>query len=376
MKPISLDDIEMYLLFEKSDNKYLLGSKKKDRYVIVSEDNGKKYMKLLSDLNGENDYEDLAIKWNVPVSYVYRMVHDFCEKGLLVNSANQNDNTEINRLCKKLISIPCGKLQKMNEKKTNSIIGFFLCLLIISLMFNICHILQGDLSDIRLISYRGSYILALIVSSIIMIPSFFFHELCHAIAAIKYGLKPKRIDICLYLFMFPLYYVKIGGIYTVSKRKRIVIMSAGLVGNIFLASIALSLYILTTEVIFAILVLSQINIFIANINPFTLSDGYFIASHLFKVENIRTKVFDIITSFNIKKYLKDKKVIVYLFINIIYVGINITYISRYAYSILKVDLNFQIDYNLIIFFEILMIIIYFIIVRSRYRKGMKISEQS
>lgn len=140
MKPISLDDIEMYLLFEKSDNKYLLGSKKKDRYVIVSEDNGKKYMKLLSDLNGENDYEDLAIKWNVPVSYVYRMVHDFCEKGLLVNSANQNDNTEINRLCKKLISIPCGKLQKMNEKKTNSIIGFFLCLLIISLMFNICHI--------------------------------------------------------------------------------------------------------------------------------------------------------------------------------------------------------------------------------------------
>ena len=141
-----------------------------------------------------------------------------------------------------------------------------------------------------------------------MIPSFLFHELCHSVAALNYELKPSKIDVCLYLYLFPLYYVKIKGLYTIDYKNRIKIMSAGITGNVFLAEAMLFLYVIFGKGIFLTVVLSQFNIVLANINPFSLSDGYYIMSMTFKTENLRKNMFDIIANLNFKKSLLSSSI--------------------------------------------------------------------
>lgn len=366
--PIAANDIELFNMYSYKDDKYLLGSKEKDRYVIVNKEKGTYYLNLLHDLDGSLSILQLADKWGMSLEQVHHIIDSFYDKGLLYNSLEKNDNTEVNRLSKKIITIECNLLKNFSKKMSHHIVIAFLLLLGILVVFDLYMLFAGQVNSINIFKLNNSYILSLVLSSLIMIPSFLFHELCHSIVALKYGLKPSKIDICLYLYLFPLYYVKIKGLYTIYYKKRIIIMSAGIIGNVFLAVIMLALYIIFRKGIFLTVVLSQFNIILANINPFSLSDGYYIMTMIFKTENLRKNMFDIIANLNFKKYRSNRKLFFYIIINLLIIAFNVMYISKYSYNVICELFDRQLSTWIIPIGNVLLLLFYILVVHIRFKE--------
>lgn len=89
-----------------------------------------------------------------------------------------------------------------------------------------------------------SSVLSLILSLFLTTASVLVHEFSHAIFPKKYGLNPNKMEIVLYLYLNPIAYIKTNGIYTLSKRKRIVVWSVGILPNliIFFISVIIQNY--------------------------------------------------------------------------------------------------------------------------------------
>ena len=126
--PIAANDIDLFNMYSYKDDKYLLGSKEKDRYVIVNKEKGKYYLDLLHDLDGNLSIAQLANKWGLSTEKAQRIIDSFYDKGLLYNSLEKNENTEVNRLSKKILTIRCRLLQKIPQKMAHYIIIGFLIL--------------------------------------------------------------------------------------------------------------------------------------------------------------------------------------------------------------------------------------------------------
>ena len=144
--PIAANDIELFNMYSYKDDKYLLGSKEKDRYVIVNKEKGTYYLNLLHDLDGSLSILQLADKWGMSLEQVHHIIDSFYDKGLLYNSLEKNDNTEVNRLSKKIITIECNLLKNFSKKMSHHIVIAFLLLLGILVVFDLYMLFAGQVN--------------------------------------------------------------------------------------------------------------------------------------------------------------------------------------------------------------------------------------
>ena len=86
----------------------------------------------------------------------------------------------------------------------------------------------SHIKNLNIFQLSNNYIFVFVATLIIMGISMFIHEISHGVVAYKYGLIPKQLVVSLYLYISPIVYLKIPGIYTVNPKTRVKIWSAGI----------------------------------------------------------------------------------------------------------------------------------------------------
>lgn len=114
----------------------------------------------------------------------------------------------------------------------------------------------------------------------------FVHELGHAAAAYKFGCRNIDIGIGWYICFF-VFYAELSESWRLSRRQRVVIDCGGMIfQGIFTALLVILQYQTNSIVIFYAIIMLNIS-FIWNLNPFFRMDGYWIASDLLGIANLR-----------------------------------------------------------------------------------------
>lgn len=347
-RPKTVKDINEYILFENKDegNIYCIGSIEKDRYIEVKEEQKNAIMKAIKYFDGTNDIEEIneklkkVEKIDLNINKLYNLL---LEAGLLENEQVDLNKNEFERYGFKIASIPLDKLSNLFYffSKYSKL---YLMVLIFAAFFSFPLIpkVLPKLLYFNIYKILDSSVLSLILSLFLTTASVLVHEFSHAIFAKKYGLNPKKMEIVLYLYLNPIAYIKTNGIYTLSKQKRILVWSVGILSNliIFFVSVIIQNYTTgTVSQVFLLLSYTNLGLVVTNFIPFLPLDGYYILTTLFQLTNLRKKSFG-----GFKKILKEetfKKKAIYIVYNFISVVI-LCYII--IVPVVQVIYNFYLAY--------------------------------
>lgn len=117
------------------------------------------------------------------------------------------------------------------------------------------------------------------------------HEMAHALTCKYYGCKVAGMGVAFMIF-WPVLYTDTTDAWSLKNRKqRILISSAGVISEIYLAAICSLLWLLLPDsnlksVAFLLSGTAWITSLFINANPFMRFDGYFVLSDIFKVPNL------------------------------------------------------------------------------------------
>lgn len=121
-----------------------------------------------------------------------------------------------------------------------------------------------------------------------MLGSSFFHELGHASACKHFGVRHGGVGFGLYL-NFPVLYTDVTEVWRLGRAQRCVVNLAGVYFQSYWLIILLLAFFLTGNDIVRYLVLIMNLGFVMTLNPFFKFDGYWIASDLLGVPNLRQR---------------------------------------------------------------------------------------
>ena len=120
------------------------------------------------------------------------------------------------------------------------------------------------------------------------------HELGHAYATRVWGGKVREMGIML-LVLFPVPYVDSSAAHQFSeKNRRLAVCAAGIMVEIFLASVALLVWAntdhgLVHDLAFDIVIIGAVSTLAFNANPLLRFDGYYLLSELIEIPNLGTR---------------------------------------------------------------------------------------
>lgn len=347
-RPKAVNDINEYILFENKNKEdiYCIGSIEKDRYIEVKEEQKNAIMKSIKYFDGTNDigeiYEKLKKIENIDLN-INKLYNLLLEAGLLENEQVDLNKNEFERYGLKIASIPLDKLSNLFYF-FSKYSRLYLIVLIFAAFFSFPLIpkMLSRLLYFNIYKTLDSSVLSLILSLFLTTASVLVHEFSHAIFSKKYGLSPNKMEIVLYLYLNPIAYIKTNGIYTLSKRKRIIVWSVGILSNliIFFISVIIQNYTTgTVSKVFLLLAYTNLGLVVTNFIPFLPLDGYYILTTLFQLTNLRKKSFG-----GLKKIFKEetfKKRVIYIVYNFISIVI-LCYII--VVPIVQVIYNFYLAY--------------------------------
>ncbi len=121
-----------------------------------------------------------------------------------------------------------------------------------------------------------------------------FHEFGHAFAVKAYGGEVHEMGIML-LVLTPLPYVDASAASGFrSKRQRVLVGAAGMIVELFIASIALYLWVNVSpggfrSVLYNIMFIAGVSTILFNANPLLRYDGYYILSDIIEIMNLRSR---------------------------------------------------------------------------------------
>lgn len=143
---------------------------------------------------------------------------------------------------------------------------------------------------------------------VFMITSSFFHELGHASACKHFGLHHGGIGFGLYL-NFPVLYTDVTEVWKLSRMQRCVVNIAGVYFQCYWLLILLVAFLLTNNDMLRYLILIMNLGFLMTLNPFFKFDGYWIASDILGVPNLRARSLELLSYWykRICKYPIEKK---------------------------------------------------------------------
>lgn len=301
----TVSDIKSYLLYtyKNKDNVYAVGSIERDRFIEVKEQDLEPIMMSISLLNGDNSIESIqkTVKNNTGRCIDIKKLCELLEKSNLLEKSDSSkiEKNELDVFSLKILDIKTTKLQKFLNVCSKSVVVLF-CVTIVSLIFSLFY---GDvytiLTDTSLLGFSSNYILNLLIMFFISLLSLLFHEFSHGIVAARYKLNTTNFIISLYLYVSPLVYLKIPGMYTVKPKERVAIWSAGVICNAFLFSIGLIFFTFFNNIgapsyvisIFKYMCNINLMLIVTNISPLLPLDGYFMLATLLKIPNLRKKSF-------------------------------------------------------------------------------------
>lgn len=157
----------------------------------------------------------------------------------------------------------------------------------------------------------------------------FLHELGHIAAAYKRGIKDLQIRIGFYL-IFPVTHVDMNSVYTLTSRERLHIDIGGLYFQMLLG-IAIYLFLLNSGNPLYLLAFSEnLMVIIFNLIPYQISDGHWIYSDYFGIENLNSLSKEFVrTAFRFKRENEysaySLPVKIYAIFNLIIVSLLIVY---------------------------------------------------
>lgn len=306
LNPICESEVSSWFYWNKDGkNMYVIGNKDIDKYFMVDENRVEVILSAVKLMNGENSVVDInkQIKEKYKVDLeVEDLVIRLKNAGLLKQKDGKTSN-ELDLFSKKLIDI---KFKDMNERERRifCILWNIFFVVSVSLILGavVTLILRGSECAEYLgksFTYKDSYLLGAILTALASIINIIFHESAHALTSIRCGLQPSSFSMNLYGGFKLLWMVKIKGMYTIERRKRIIIMGAGIYTNFILICMSLILggsgfLHGTSSEIFSKILINNVFMIIACSTPFNLSDGYYMVSQLTKRMNMRKKMFSLL----------------------------------------------------------------------------------
>jgi len=333
-KPKALEDVSYWpYIVKNSRQSFSVGSKSVDRYLRVDGENLDVIMCAIGHMDGEHELEWIE-------DYILREkkiridVKGLCEKlasiGLIHDMEAQEAIGEMRIMGVDFINfkfphVPVWMAHKIkmlwNIVFYGSFLIFALTLLGVALKWDNFKFLLN-----QTYVYKGSYVVGIVITTALSLLFMIFHELAHWATSIRFGLQPSEFHASLYAGVFPMWYVKIKGMYTVPIKYRIAITSAGMYANALIMTAALSVALWLHQPVHVSQLLSKIifaNFYsiIYTLFPLKLTDGYFIISWITGISNMRLRMLKII-----KMLLKGKKekidvaLLVYLLVNVALIG--------------------------------------------------------
>lgn len=139
-----------------------------------------------------------------------------------------------------------------------------------------------------------------------MLASSFFHELGHASACKRFGIKHGGIGFGLYL-NFPVLYTDVTEVWKLDRAKRCVVNIAGVYFQLMCIVPIVICFMLTGNDILRYMIIIMNFGFVMTLNPFFKFDGYWMASDILGVPNLREKSKELIRYYI--SMLKSRKVI-------------------------------------------------------------------
>lgn len=143
-------------------------------------------------------------------------------------------------------------------------------------------------SENLLLFNRGINVYTIVGMLVFMLSSSFFHELGHASACRYFNVQHGGIGFGLYL-NFPVLYTDVTEVWKLGRAQRCVVNIAGVYFQCYLLGILLIVFMLTGNDILRYLIIIMNLGFIMTLNPFFKFDGYWIASDLLGVPNLRAR---------------------------------------------------------------------------------------
>ncbi len=143
---------------------------------------------------------------------------------------------------------------------------------------------------------------------VFMLTSSFFHELGHASACKYFGLRHGGIGFGLYL-NFPVLYTDVTEVWKLNRMRRCVVNIAGVYFQSYWLLALLIAFLLTNNDMLRYLILIMNLGFLMTLNPFFKFDGYWIASDILGVPNLRARSLELLSYWykRICKYPIEKK---------------------------------------------------------------------
>lgn len=126
-----------------------------------------------------------------------------------------------------------------------------------------------------------------------MLASSFFHELGHASACKRFGIKHGGIGFGLYL-NFPVLYTDVTEVWKLDRSRRCVVNIAGVYFQLMCIIPIIICFMLTDSDVLRYMIIIMNFDFVMTLNPFFKFDGYWMASDILGVPNLRQRSKEII----------------------------------------------------------------------------------
>lgn len=299
-RPRLLDDVAVWMFHERraeSESTYIVGSVTADRYLTVPASKLPAVRAFMRRLDGQQTLQAIRQDlmqhdgFELDVESLHRK---FGDAGLLVASDGFEDG-DIQRMSMTFVRLPINRLLHALGKVlwlANALTYFgitALPALLVLLVFDrdFLHLAAQAVSAGPLIVANVKLTLLIGCFSVVL------HELSHCFAAACWGILGGALRIQLYLGVIPIIGMKFSGLYTLPRKGRLVVWSAGIFANLSVAAAALlALRVFPESELLRLA--ATINWMLAafNLLPFLANDGYFILSTLTKDSNVRVRSWD------------------------------------------------------------------------------------
>jgi putative peptide zinc metalloprotease protein len=287
---------------QTQDIKYRLCSiEKEGRYIVISKNNyysvDKISFQILDCLNQKLSFDAIAKILNTTNGiqhYNEKKINKVCEEKTMKEIISNEDKIEDAKKTSVNKAIYCRVNILKSTKAANlfSSLTFLFSekiytpLLILSSTTSLLYILYSCFFNTK--AGINSTFLRL-ESFLFLFLIFFLHEVGHATAAMKYGIKTKGIGFGFYI-IFPVLYTDITEIWILDKKKRIQINMAGIYFQLLVNMILIAIYFIYSqnELVATLIASNMFSVFLS-FNPFFKYDGYWVASDFLNISNLSKK---------------------------------------------------------------------------------------
>ncbi len=160
----------------------------------------------------------------------------------------------------------------------------------------------------------------------------FWHELGHISAAYKMGIKDLQIRLGFYL-IFPVTHVDMNSIYKLTHKQRVMIDMGGLYFQMILGLFFFFLSLYSDNSLFTLAFEENLMIIIYNLIPYQISDGHWIYSDYFEIDNLNSKS-EMFAKSLFKKELRNDNITMPVKVYSVFNTVFITLLTGYSVVIL------------------------------------------